>query len=317
MEGELLENDIYFNIALYLMEFFVGIPVISFIIYTLVKSVKQFIQEGDIRFVFLVQSYIYLIAVVTESILYMVLGCANDFCIISFKIFVLLNTFNYAQTKFTGHIMVKVPRLARGTLYTTILTFFWSIVFFFAMTTESTYIFTQDLLPYEKLDQIVFFMGREMNGNGSSLQILISSIMPFVFVSSSLIVDAIEKKSSKIILNGVAYYIPATINLLLLIDGKHSVINVCLLLVMVFITCCIMTRECYLIVYVDDSSLSEKLAERLYKEIKTERNAQNIVIKKKMAIRSFSEQDISSFKSKRLQENFRKLLQSSSETKID
>ena len=55
MESELLGNDVYFNIALYLMEFFVGIPVISFIIYTLVKSVKQFIQEGDIRFVFLVK----------------------------------------------------------------------------------------------------------------------------------------------------------------------------------------------------------------------------------------------------------------------
>ena len=307
----LLTESVYFNSMLYSLEFLAGVPTLIILLYTFVKCIKQFLDFGDMRFVFLSQVYAYLFLVVSESIVYMIFGCANDFCIISFKIFVLVCSFSYAQTKFTGHIMLKVPRLIRGTLYTSILTFFWLVALFFATTTESTFIFETDLTPFEKFDQIVFFMGLNMNGSSSQTQFVLSSIAPLVFITLCIMVDLIERKPAKMIINGFCMFIPAIINILL-IELDNDVLTVFLLLTMVMIQAAVLIRECYIIAYIDDSTVSEKLAEKLLSDLKRERNINTITMKKKMIMRTFSEEDARSFKSKKLQNSLTAILQSTS-----
>ena len=85
-----MTSFLFLDRAFEIIEFLIGLPLIACVLYSIIKNTIYYIKEGDVRVVFILQSLAYIAVVLIESVLYMIFGCANDFCIISFKVFVLL-----------------------------------------------------------------------------------------------------------------------------------------------------------------------------------------------------------------------------------
>lgn len=298
-----MTNFLFLDRAFEIIEFLVGLPLIACVLYSIIKNTIYYIKEGDVRVVFILQSLAYIAVVLIESVLYMIFGCANDFCIISFKVFVFVNCFLYSQTKFTGKAAIRLSRMTRTILFLSCLTLFWATTFFFAMTTDTTYVFLFKLSPFEKYSQIVSFLARSMNGDFTPLSYGICTVPPFIFILLALFVDYMEDKPFKAKGNTWQLIIPAIINAYLVYPYSHGgrVLDVSLLLVMVAITTMCILREGYIISYYNDMTTPEMLAHKLYKELKKEKNPQVILMKQSIMMKMFSFREVEGFKNKRLQ----------------
>lgn len=305
-------NFLFLDKALEIIEFLIGLPLIACVLCSIIKNTIYYIKEGDVRVVFLLQSLVYIAVVLIESVLYMIFGCANDFCIISFKVFVFVNCFLYSQTKFTGKAAIRLSRMTRTILFLSCLTLFWATTFFFAMTTDTTYVFLFKLSPFEKYSQIVSFLARSMNGDFTPLSYSICTVPPFIFIILSLFVDYMEDKPFKAKGNTWLLVIPAIINAYLVYPSSHGgrVLDISLLLVMIIVTTMCILREGYIISYYNGMTTPEMLAHKLYKELRKEKNPQVILMKKNIMMKMFSFKEVEGFKNKRLQ-RFIQSLQSS------
>ena len=307
MTDSLILKDVAFE----LVEFLIGLPMVAFISYSIVRFIKYYLKEGDIRIVFLSQAYIYNLIVVIESLLYMLFGCANDFCIISFKVFVFVNTFLYAQVRFTGRAAIKLTRMTRSFLFLFTLTFFWATAFFFASTANTTNVFLETLSPYEKLSQIVSFIHRPMNGDFTLYAFFICSIPPLFFNTIALIIDIIEQRPYRIRVNTFNMFIPTLINAYLVFPYLHfsKTLDIFLLMLMVFMVTWCTLREGYLIIKLNSVTASEVFASKVYNDIQKEKNKEVLEMKRAVMAKMFVGKDdiVSKFKNKKLQEYIKSL----------
>lgn len=306
------------NIFLFSM-FFVGIPIILISLYFVFKVSIKYIKEGNLQLTYLNISYCYLILMIVESLLFMVLSCANDFCIISFKLLILVNSFLYVQTRFTGKAALSIKRSTRAFLFLIIMTFFWIAVGIFAITTEKTYVFDNDISSsYKKLIQIVEFVSRPMGeGHVMVLQFILCTFPPFVFNIIALIIDYREKKPKGVIINSVCMFIPSILNAYLLLfpfivgnnkSFSFNLFNIIVMMFMVIISACCLLREGQLMIFYDELSTPEMLIGKLYSEIKKEKNENIKNMKIRMAKKIYTE-DCSevTFKNKKLQKKIQNL----------
>lgn len=273
------------------------------------NSIASYAKDGDVRHVFLAQSYFYTLLVVVEASLYMVIGCANDFCIVSLQIFIFTNSFLYAQTRYTGRAALKMTRISRASLFLATLTIFWLMLFFYANSVDSTFIFLYGLSPYEKLSQVVSFLVRPMNGRLSDCALWLRIIPPFVFNIFALVIDFIEDKPKKSKINSACMLIPTLLQAYLIAPMPiHSrFIDIIVMIAMVFSVIVCMLREDFLIKYYNEMSTSEMFARKLYREIKKEENYDIKQLKQKMLIKMFSYREVECFKSKKLQRYIQQL----------
>lgn len=297
-------DHLFFGIVLSL-----GLSLVLIILHGGIKFTAIYLKDGDIRHVFLTQSYFYTLMVIIEAILYMLIGCANDFCIISLQVFVFVNSFLYAQTRYTGRAALKLSRTMRANLFLATLTIFWTTNFFFAVSTTSTYVFLFDLSPYEKLSQIVSFLTRPMNGHMSDYAFIVRVFPPLAFNIFAIVIDFIEDRPFASKMNSAHMFIPTLLQAYLVAPIHHHnrVLDIILLIVMVFTVTMCMLREGYLIKYFNEMSTPEMLAHKLYKEIKKEDNHEMILLKQKMLIKMFSFREVEGFKNKKLQKYIQRL----------
>lgn len=288
--------------------FIVGVPIILISIYFLAKSCYKYLKEGNYQLTSLSVSYCYIILMVTESLLFMVLSCANDFCIISLKLFVLVNSFLYVKTRFTGKATLSIKRSTRAFLFLIVMTFFWIVIGIFSITSEKTYVFDNDISSfYKKLIQIVQFISYPIGeGRIKVFQFLLCSVPPFIFNLIALLIDIKEMKPKNNIINSAHMFIPSVMNAYLLLypfifgnsdNFAFNIFNICILMVMCVVMCYCMIREGWLMVFYDELSTPEMLIGKLHDEIIKEKN-ENIKNRKIQMAKKIYLEDCSDIKFK-------------------
>lgn len=297
-------DHLFFTVILIL-----SLSLVSIVLYSWLKITVSYFKDGDIRHVFLAQSCLYIIIVVSEALLYIVIGCANDFCIVSLQLFVFVNSFLYAQTRYTGRAALKIKRMPRAFLFVITLTAFWLLAFFYALSANSTFIFLYGLSPYEKLSQIVSFLVRPMNDTLSNCALWTRIISPFIFNIFALIIDYIEDKPNASKINSACMFIPTFLQayLIMPIPYHSRFVDIILLIAMVFSSIMCILHEGYLIKYYNEMTMSEAFARKLYKEIRKEENYEIKLLKQKMLIKMFSYREVKCFKDKKLQKYIQQL----------
>lgn len=276
-----------------------GAALIILLALTLIKALKHYVSDQDERFLILGQSYVYSMLVVAEAMTYILTDCCNDYCVFSIKFFVFVQSFLFCQTKFSGRIMLGVPRKVRSVMYVAVLSCFWAVIFFFASTAQATYFsVTQPIHVFDKLHQIVLFIKRPMNGIHSETQIILCAVVPFIMLAVSALVDSLENKKSgkrirhgqkkgrgKIELSTLLMFIPAMIFLLITTTagGTACEASIVGLIVMIILICILTVNECFK-TCADYIPTSERLVIKLCKELSTNTNDDLTEIKRRMLI---------------------------------
>lgn len=243
-----------------------SVSIMIFIFIYLYKMIKNYWDTGDVRTTYLCESYLYLLIVVLESMIYMKYNTANDFCIISMKLFTFVNTFVYLKSRLSGRAMIKSNKQIASIILLSITTFFWASIFFFALTTYKQYEYLfYDEPPFDKLMRIVRYIAYPINGDYSNVSFFICAYIPIIFVIVSILIDIKEDKPLRVRLNSFYMLVPALINFYIVFPYFHFsyVFDAMLLITLVVAISVGMIREGALICLYSNMSTNEMIVHKI------------------------------------------------------
>lgn len=248
-----------------------SLSIMIFIFMYLYKMIKNYWNTGDVRTTYLCESYLYLLIVVLESMIYMKYNTANDFCIISMKLFTFVNTFIYLKSRLTGRAMIKSNKQIASIILLTVTTLFWIAIFFFALTTYKQYDYLfYDEPPFDKLMRIVRYIAYPINGDYSNISFFICAYVPIIFVVFSILIDIKEDKPLKVRLNSIYMLIPVFINFYIVFPYLHFsyVFDAILLITLVVTVSYGMIQEGALICLYNNMSTNEMIVHKILYNLK-------------------------------------------------